>query len=155
MLRVAADVNTLVEGAISKTGPAGALLGAWERGDVALVLSEEIIAEYEEVLNRPHIRRKYAHITAVSIGTSVAAFRTRGVLVPLTDVPRMISADPDDDILLAVAVAGGAAYLVSRDHHLRRLESYRGIPIVSPEAFAAILRGQVSEELAIAYAFGR
>lgn len=155
MIRVAPDVNTLIESAISKTGPAGVLFAAAERGEVALVLCEQILVEYAAVLHRPHIRRKYSHITDATIANSAAALRSRGIVVTLTDVPRVVRTDPDDDILLACAVAGGAAYLVSRDHHLRGLESYRGIPIVTPEAFAAILRGQVSEELAVAYAFGR
>lgn len=152
MHRVTPDVNTLVEGTISGKGPAGELFAAWERGDVALVTCKEIIAEYEDVLRRPRIMGKFSHITNATISASAAALRDHTALVAVTDVPRVVIDDPDDDVVLACALAGAAEYVVSRDHHLLKIGAYQGIPILSPESFARILREQVSEPL-VAYAF--
>lgn len=43
--------------------------------------------------------------------------------------------DPDDDKFLEAAVAGDVDYLVSGDHHLLDLDSFRDIAIVDPRTF--------------------
>ncbi|HEX9670444.1 MAG TPA: putative toxin-antitoxin system toxin component, PIN family [Thermoanaerobaculia bacterium] len=43
--------------------------------------------------------------------------------------------DPDDDWVLATAVAGEAEVIVTGDGDLLDLRSYRGIAILSPRAF--------------------
>ena len=55
----------------------------------------------------------------------------------LTDVPPVsgVCRDPDDDMVLACAVAAGATYLVARDKDLLDMQQYEGIAIVTPEAF--------------------
>lgn len=151
MYRVTPDVQALVQAAISTKGAAGALIASWERDETTLITCEEIVAEYEDVLRRRHIIGKFAHISNETIAASAAALREDSLFVTLSAVPHVVIADPDDDIVLACALAGNAEYIVSRDRHLLALGTYQGIPIVSTEAFAAILRGQVSEPLVLAY----
>ncbi len=153
MLRVTPDVQALVQAAISAKGAAGVLIASWERRETIIVTCEEIVAAYEEVLHRPHIIGRFRHISNQSIAASGEALRKQSVFVQVADIPRAVIADPDDDIVLACAVTGNADYVVTRDRHLLDLGMHRGIPVVTPEAFAAILRGQVSEELA-AYVSG-
>lgn len=43
-------------------------------------------------------------------------------------------------MVLACAVAAGAAYLVTRDKDLLVLQQYHGVTIVTPEAFLSWLR---------------
>lgn len=155
MRRVTPDVQALVQATISSKGAAGALLASWERGDTILITCEEIVADYEEVLRRPHIFGKFAHISNETIAASATALREHSVFVVVGDIPRVVPDDPDDDAVLACAVAGNAEYIVSRDQHLLRLGVYQGIPIVSTEAFARILRGQVSEPWELVYATRR
>ncbi len=46
-----------------------------------------------------------------------------------------LSADPDDNVILATAIAGGADMIVTGDKsHLLELKSAEGIPIVTPRA---------------------
>lgn len=153
MYRVTPDVQALVQAAISGRGPAGALIASWERGETAIITCDPIIAEFEDVLRRSRIMRKYAHITPETVAAKTAALRARGVVVPLLDVPRVVPEDPDDDIVIACALEGNAEYIVSRDKHLLRLGSYQGIPILSTEIFSHMLRGQVSEPLELVYRY--
>jgi len=51
----------------------------------------------------------------------------------------VIKADPTDDLYLAVAVTGRAAYVVTGDHHLLALGAYQAIAVVPPRVFAKVL----------------
>jgi predicted nucleic acid-binding protein len=55
---------------------------------------------------------------------------TEIVDVSRQDVPRVVIADPDDDHVIACAVAAQADMVVSGDQHLLSLGAYRGIPIL-------------------------
>jgi putative PIN family toxin of toxin-antitoxin system len=46
-----------------------------------------------------------------------------------------ICRDPDDDKIIACAVAGGAKYIVSGDKDLLDLSKYRGVRIISGSGF--------------------
>ena len=151
MRRVTPDVQALVQAAVSGTGAAGFILKAWERGNVGFVLCEEIIAEYVNVLRRPHIQQRFLHVNNATIAASATALRQNATLVAVDEIPSVVPDDPDDNIILACAVEGGAEYVITRDKHLLRLGTHQGIPIVSTEAFAGILRGQVSESLEFVY----
>lgn len=54
----------------------------------------------------------------------------RATVVTPADIPPT-SADPNDDHVLGAAVAAKADMIVSSDHHLLALKSFRGIPIVT------------------------
>lgn len=56
--------------------------------------------------------------------------------------PGAVPRDPDDDKIVACAVAAAAGYLVSRDHDLLSIGSYGGVAIITPEAFLRIVRQQ-------------
>jgi predicted nucleic acid-binding protein len=47
-------------------------------------------------------------------------------------IPPVIIEDPDDDVVLACAVAAQVDLVVSGDPHLVKLGQYEGIPIVTP-----------------------
>ena len=48
--------------------------------------------------------------------------------------------DPKDDIFIETAVAGNVDYIVSQDNHLLKLKKFRGIKIITPEEFNALLK---------------
>ncbi len=149
MLRVTPDTQVLIQAAISHKGAAGQILAAWAAGEVEILTCDQILAEYRETLRSPHIRDRYAHVTGAAIAAAAAALREYSTIVTVADIPQVVREDPDDDGVLACAVAGGADYVISRDHHLRQLGVYQGIPIVTAESFLPILRGRVREERAV------
>lgn len=55
------------------------------------------------------------------------------LVVPADSGP-VVLADPDDDIVLATAVAGDADAIGSGDAHLLGIGEFRGMPIVTPAA---------------------
>jgi uncharacterized protein len=63
-------------------------------------------------------------------------------LVPApADSPTAVSGDPDDDLILACAIAAKVEVLVSGDRrHLLPLEEHRGVRIITPQTLLAELR---------------
>ena len=56
--------------------------------------------------------------------------------------PGAVPRDPDDDKIVACAVAAGVEYLVSRDRDLLSLGTYAEITIIAPEEFLHLVRDQ-------------
>ena len=58
--------------------------------------------------------------------------------VDISPLPTRVCRDPDDDQILATAVAARADCLVTGDTDLLVLDRYAGIPIVRPADFWAL-----------------
>lgn len=97
-----------------------------------------LLAELLDVLGRDKFssRLAKADLTPQAI---VADIRRLVNLVDPVNVPSVITADPDDDFVLACAVAARANFIVSGDSHLLDLGSYQGIRIARPAEAASIL----------------
>lgn len=63
------------------------------------------------------------------------AFQERAELVKPEKLKRPVCRDPDDDLVLATAVAAKAHCIVTGDDDLLVLKSFAGIAILSPRAF--------------------
>ena len=133
-------MNALVEATLSDSGPAAAILAAWESRKIVLVTCEAIVLEYQNVLSRQHIRRRYPHVSSETTPQYVDAIRRFGHFVTPRSIPPIVSGDSDDDVILACALEGSADYVVTRDRHLLRLTEYSGVPILPPHAFLPVLR---------------
>jgi putative PIN family toxin of toxin-antitoxin system len=136
------DSTVLVSAFLTPGGAADALLDHAKAGRFLCVLAEDIVAEIAQVLlERPHIRQRYPYtdtdVQAYLHGLRQAAFLV-STLPPLSGIVR----DPNDDMILACAVAASASHVVTRDPDLLSLDTYEDIAIVTPEAFLALLRSE-------------
>lgn len=77
------------------------------------------------------IRLKQAGVDSSML---VAGFRALATLVEPQVISPTILEDPDDDAVLACAIASAAQAIVSGDSHLLALASYSGIPIMTAAA---------------------
>lgn len=131
-VRVVIDTNVLVSGLLWQGTP-GELVDRVYAREIELVTSATLFAELEDVLTRPKFLAKL-----VAIGSSsqelLDVVRQASVMVSVGNVEPVIADDPDDDHVLACAVAGQAAVIVSGDHHLLDLSSYRDIRILTAAA---------------------
>ena len=128
-MRIVLDTNVLVSALISSGTPPGLLYEAWAHGDFELVTSRAQIAELTRVFAyerlRPYIQPAEAQALSETIDAAAIVIET------LPDT--RLSADPDDNTILATGIAAGADLIVTGDKsHLLDLESVEGIPIVTP-----------------------
>ena len=131
-MRVVLDTNTLVSGVISAGGPPRRLLDGARTQAFEMCSSTVLLAELFEVLSREKFAARLAQagLTPLSI---VGELRRMAHMVVPDNVPRVIENDPDDDHVVACAVAEQADFIVSGDKHLHSLGAqYKGIRIVSP-----------------------
>jgi uncharacterized protein len=134
-LGAALDSTVLVSAFLTPGGAADALVDYAKTGHFACALAEEILAETERVLlATPRIRLRYPY-TDEDVQDYPQGLRQAALIV--SDLPPLsgIVRDPNDDMILACAVATSASHVVTRDDDLLSLGTYEGIAIVTPEAF--------------------
>jgi len=129
-IRLVLDTYVAVSGLLWHGSP-GKLIDAAQAGSLTLYTSAPLLAELHGVLAREtftkHLQDR--ELTATQILEDYAALTT--VVVPAIITPVIIE-DPDDDAVLACAVAAKVDLVVSGDPHLVKLAQYEGIPIVTP-----------------------
>ena len=135
-LRAVLDTNVVVSSLLSPLGPSARIVDAWRHSRLTLISSPLILAEVQAVLNYPRIRRKYS-ITDEEVSKLLGLFRKHAIIVTgeAEKVKGVITADPEDEKFLACALEGQANYIVSGDHHLLDLKSFRAIQIVTARQF--------------------
>jgi putative PIN family toxin of toxin-antitoxin system len=129
-VRLVLDTNVTVSGLLWQGNP-GKLIDAAHAVLVTLHTSAPLLAELRDVLHREKFAKPLAALglAATVMFEGYAALAT--VVVPAI-LPPTIVEDPDDDAVLACAVAAEADYIVSGDPHLLKLQQFRNIPIVTP-----------------------
>ena len=138
-MRLVLDTNTVVSGLLWDKTPSQ-LIDAGLEGRIELFTSQALLLELEDVLPRRKLARR-----VVASGLSVAQLVARYALLAQSVSPAAIervSEDPDDDHVLACAIAAKADLVVSGDSDLLKLGQYHGIPIVTvAEALTRLRQG--------------
>ena len=130
--RLVLDSGVYVSAAISGAGAPAQLLGAAIEGRVGLLVSPQLVEELREVLGRPKLRR---WLTSDEARAFVEGVELLAELVqdPPADAAAGACRDPDDDYLVALAEAHGAALLVSGDKDLLAVDR-PGLDVRTPRA---------------------
>lgn len=145
-LRAVLDTNVILAALLSRNprSPTLEILRRWRRGEFDLLYCSDLLVEYQEKLAEKGIREARTEWFLQSLFD-------KGVLVRLApgDVLPRVPDDPDDDVVLACALVGGATHLVTYDPHLLSLDDeYEALHILDGLHFLYALRGdQPSSEL--------
>lgn len=129
-MRIVLDTNVFVS-AVFFGGVPGSILEAWRDGRVELVLSADILDEYQRVG-----RILASEYTGVDLEPFLALLAVEAEVVEAPALPAPVSSDPDDDKFLACALAGGVVAIVSGDRDLLVLDGWLELRILRPRQFA-------------------
>lgn len=127
-MRIVPDTNVLIASLISR-GFCHELMEYCFLNQT-LVTSEFILSEVKEKLVE---KFKYSSETT---DEAVALFRSRMEIVTPVNLPPPVCRDPDDDNILATAVAGNCDCIITGDKDLLVLKQFGEIKILSPGEFS-------------------
>jgi putative PIN family toxin of toxin-antitoxin system len=143
-VRIVLDTNVLVSGLISPHGTPAQVLNLCRQPSVRIILSAPLLHEVEQVIARPHLQK---YLPAGASEEMLESLRIIAVVLksPLPNVTA--SPDPDDNVILATALAGQADLIISGDKkHLLSLRTFEHIPICSPSEAVTALRNRILGE---------
>jgi putative PIN family toxin of toxin-antitoxin system len=128
-VRVVLDTNVFVSG-VFFSGPPHRILQAWRRGRLQLVVSPEILAEYNRV--GEELAERFHGIDLRPILDFVAV--TADMISPVAPAAPICS-DPDDDKFFLCAISAACKWIVSGDKHLLAKSGYGGVEVMKPRDF--------------------
>lgn len=116
--RVVFDCNVLLQAAAQQKSVAASCLTLAEKSFVQLFVSQAVLLEIEDVLNRPEVRACFPDLSDEIAGAFLERLRNLSNFV--SSVPRTFkySRDEDDESYINLAIEVGADFIVSRDRDL-------------------------------------
>ncbi|MFM2171811.1 MAG: hypothetical protein RI957_2040 [Verrucomicrobiota bacterium] len=131
------DTSVLVAGLRSNRGASFQILRAIRAGDIRIAVSVALVLEYESVVLRPGL---LPHFTSDELRRIVDG------LCQLADHQQMFFAwrpflpDPDDDLVLELAVAASAAFVITHNISDFRGSESMGVRAITPATTLDIIR---------------
>ena len=136
-MRAVIDTNVLIAAPLWR-GPPHALLEQVRAGTVSMVSSPALLAELVDVIGRAKfdaiLRR-----TNTSREHSLAEVRQLAEVIEPPPLPQPVCRDPDDDEVLALAIAAKVELIISGDNDLLSMKSFEGIPIIAPAEVVGLI----------------
>jgi len=129
-MRLVLDTNVVASGLLWDGRPAR-LIDAAQANEVELFTSRVLLAELTRILRRAKFTKAIA-ASGASLEELVLGYAELAILVTPVPIPPTVLDDPDDDHVLACALAGNAELVVSGDRDLLSLKTFRAIPIITP-----------------------
>ncbi len=130
-MRILFDTNVLFAAFITHGTCAGLYEECLQRAQI--VVSEEILSELQENLIS---KAKLSRNESLEV---VQAVRADADVIQAIPLPKSVCRDPDDDLILAAALAGKVDAIVTGDQDLLVLKSFESIPILNPRDCLAFL----------------
>ena len=147
MIEAVFDTNILLQAASSKDGPSAACWRFAEERKIRVFLTEQILVELEDVLNRPKVRKQFPRLTDSHVSHMLAAYRAYSSLVVEPPASFQLDRDKDDAKFVDLASWTGATFIISRDNDLLDLSKdldfvsrFPAFSIVTPVGFLEIVR---------------
>jgi len=102
-----------------------------------LLVSEEIVSEYLEILQRPKF-----HLKPRTVSIIIRRIYRKAKFIKPRERVKNVQPDPKDDKFLEAAISGKLDFIVSGDKHLLGLRKFRSIPIITAREFLDILESK-------------
>jgi putative PIN family toxin of toxin-antitoxin system len=116
-IRAVIDTNIWVSALLNPFGFPATLRRFFAEGAFQNIISESILLELAEVLNRPRIKNKYG-LTVEDIRELIILIEERSEHVMLSGEVS-ICRDKDDNLIIETAIKGQAQHIVTRDDDIK------------------------------------
>ncbi len=136
-MKIVLDTNVWLSG-IFWYGEASKIIEKAEKKNVQIFISEEILSEIANVLNKESKFQKYILNLRLSIEDLLRTILSISTLIETKTKLDIIKSDPKDNIILEAALEGKVEYIVSYDNHILNMIEFRGIKIINPGEFLRI-----------------
>ena len=131
-MKVVFDTNVFIS-AFATEGVCSILLKRARLKEFKLFVCPVVIEEIKNVLKQKFKAEKE------TIEEALEVIMETSVFVEITEEIKGVCRDRDDDLILSCSLSSGANYLISGDKDLLELKEYKGIKIISPRDFEAML----------------
>jgi uncharacterized protein len=128
-MKIVLDTNVFISG-IFFGGPPSDILELWRKSKIRIVLTEQILEEYQKV--GEELSAKYP---SISIEPIIELFTIFGEFVEIKGFSETICEDPDDNKFIECALASQSKLVISGDKHLLKISGYKGIEVLKPREF--------------------
>ena len=129
-MRIVFDTNIYFAAAIKNTFSANIIDTISKSDAFTVIASEDILSELisklENKLQLPH----------EDINDLLNKIRSIAEVVDISSSVSVITRDPSDNKILECAISGSADLIVTMDHDLIKLKSFKGIGIIHPKTLA-------------------
>ncbi len=129
-MRLVLDTNVVTSALLWRGTPYQLLQTVRQRANLQLYSSAALLEELADVLTRPSLAKQLAAIDRQAVDV-LQDYVSAVEIVRAAPLPQPMCRDPDDDALLALALAAQTDLIVSGDQDLLVLAQFEGIPIVS------------------------
>jgi len=139
-MRIVLDTNVTVSALLWRGTPYRLVETIRRQPQDHLFTSPALLEELADILTRPFAAKRLALLgrTGEELLADYAGFAE---MVTPRAVPAVVIADPDDDQVIAAAIAAGADIIASGDHHLLGLGTHQNIRILRPAEMLASITG--------------
>ena len=134
-IRVVLDTNVIISAIFWRGAPYKVMKKALQR-DFILVISPDILEEVSE-----RLKHKF-NLPREEIETLMNILLSYSDIVEPTTKVNVVKADENDNKIIECAIDGEADFIVTGDHHLLELKSYKSIKIITPAEFLKLLESE-------------
>ncbi len=127
------DTNILISAFIGRGAPYKALDAVYA-GKVRLIISPDMLLEFEDVISRSKFNYTNKQIRRIL----TIVFKVAKVVQPDFKVD-IVKEDPSDNRIIEAAISGRAKYIVTGDGHLLSLGKVENIEIITVNEFLKLL----------------
>jgi len=128
-MKIVLDTNVFISG-IFFGGPPSQILQSWRKSQIQIVLTEQILTEYQRV--GEELSEKYP---TINIEPIIELFTIFGEFVETKGISETICEDPDDNKFIECAIASQSKLIISGDKHLLKISGYKEIEVLKPRQF--------------------
>ena len=133
-MKVVLDTNVWLS-AIFWTGEAYKLIEEIENKKINVIITEEIILEISNVLNKETKFQRFIKNRKLTIVDLIRTIIYMSKLIISKSKLNIIKEHNEDNKILEAGIDGNVDYILSYDNHLLKVKEYKGIKIITPTEF--------------------